>query len=71
LVELRGDFLADAAGADETFDGIGKSSALYNSIIAAIAVVLALVIAFLLARTIAAPIRGMTQAMGILAGGNT
>lgn len=71
LVELRGDFLADAAGADETFDGIGKSSALYNSIIAAVAVVLALVIAFLLARTIAAPIRGMTQSMGILAGGNT
>ena len=71
LTTMRQAVEAEATAADVTFDGIGKDGTFYNLIIAGIAGAMSLGVAILLARAIATPVRRMTQAMGILAAGNT
>jgi methyl-accepting chemotaxis protein len=70
MTAFRDSNVAAARASDDVFDGTGQNASVVLMIIAGIAILAALGIAYGLARAIVRPVRGMTQVMERLSGGD-
>ena len=70
LTAMRDSMIEESKDVDLNFDVVGGRDSMINMAVAAIAGLLAIGIAFFFSRTVAAPIRNMTDAMSKLASGD-